>query len=348
MALPLTVQAQAKAYGINPPHKHTRQGIYYFDASDSGPTEPDGQWSNDSLGFDGATNTYADTTTVGTSSSNNLSAVGTNAPASGGTIESVEFRILSYVQDSSAYLDFEVKHSTETLGTGSHNYASTETWSPHITLTAPTGGWTWAKVQALELNVWKDSGGVNGARLYRAEVWVNISDGDYYFVTGNGSNAIDVEKTSDPSTTASTIQDGTNAPTESPDACLSSISDGTYIHIICIDSTNLSLEYSRFDMSGDTWDITDNQIADLSGMNAPHASVLTGVICLRTITDDEIVVLACGLTDSDMGDPYQRIDLWRSSDSGTPSWTGPVSLHDGDANIELANVSAVCSPERPA
>lgn len=99
--------------------------IYYIDASDLGPNDDDSVWTNEANAVDGATGTYATCNTpnfiAGEPAASELRADGTNAPSSGDTITQVRIR----------------NHN----GTG---------WGSYVTLSAPSGGWTWAKVQGLE------------------------------------------------------------------------------------------------------------------------------------------------------------------------------------------------------
>lgn len=158
--------------------------------------------------------------------------------------------------------------------------------------------------------------------------------GNYYgvFSDNTGTIPIDVFKASVPAD-GFTLTDGAGAPTSAPDACLASVSDGVYIHVVSLDSSSLLLEYHRFNMSTDSWDQVDITVADLSGMSAPSSAALWCSIALRAgVTGDEIVIAASGLVDAVMGADYQRVDLWHGPDSGTPSWTGPVSISASVSN----------------
>ena len=172
------------------------------------------------------------------------------------------------------------------------------------------------------------------------------SGGNYYFVTGNGSNAIAVEKTANPATTASTVQDSGNAPTESPDGCLASVSNGTRIFIASIDSVSLSLEYHAFNMSTDTWEVTDHQVAALSGGSAPPSGQLWCSIAQRSTSGSQVVICASGLTDLDMGTSYARTDLWYGPSGATPSFTGPSSIDHLSTDTEhFKQPQAIRSPD---
>lgn len=105
---------------------------YFFNISDGGPTDADTVWTDDASAFDGSTTTFAFTTSVGTVSSNFLLGEGTDAPTSGGTITQVRARLYA-------------SGNVGTPGFGSYT-----------TLTAPTGGWDWTKVDALEVKNYFD------------------------------------------------------------------------------------------------------------------------------------------------------------------------------------------------
>lgn len=152
---------------------------YYFDGSDVAATQDGSGWSNVTNSDDGDTGTYANTSTTGSKSANYIEIQGTNAPATGGTIVQVKMRKYGY------------------------------SWSDYVTLSTPTGGWTWAKIQALETRSWVtlssiytevyidgDAGGTSLGQamisetgwLARIEIIVQTSDSpseiDYLFSDG--------------------------------------------------------------------------------------------------------------------------------------------------------------------
>lgn len=153
----------------------TTTATYYFDGSDAAASDPDAGWTNDANAFDGSTTTYADTSQDGGSSLYNLFAEGTDAPASGGTITSVRARVWAYRggPGSSIQADIYTDGLAELLGSPT---ASSSTaggaWGSYTSLSTPTGGWTWAKVQALECNAWPNNAINNLMELYRVEVEV--------------------------------------------------------------------------------------------------------------------------------------------------------------------------------
>jgi hypothetical protein len=94
---------------------------YYMDGSDVAANDPNAVWTNETNADDGDTGTDASTTDSHTITDGNLDIEGTNAPASGGTITNVRAR----THDGTNYSNYQI-------------------------LDIPSGGWTWAKVQALE------------------------------------------------------------------------------------------------------------------------------------------------------------------------------------------------------
>jgi hypothetical protein len=126
---------------------------YHFDASDAGPADADAVWADDAKAFNGliTAGDYASTTTVGSQSTKFLSGTGTNAPASGGLIFSVKVRVYAE-QGSGEAVVAAIYSGAELLGT--RTKANSSGWSGYTTLAVPTGGWTWAKVQALEARLY--------------------------------------------------------------------------------------------------------------------------------------------------------------------------------------------------
>jgi len=144
---------------------------YYFDASDASAYDPDGVWADLNDGFDGSTGTLASTSTIGSSTSNYLLGEGTNAPSSGDTITQVRARLydtsFSIEMTTEIYTDSKGELlATLLTGGGGNNYTS------YTTLSTPTGGWTWAKLQALECLAFAR---VTAARQNRVELEVTTN-----------------------------------------------------------------------------------------------------------------------------------------------------------------------------
>jgi hypothetical protein len=138
----------------------TRLSTYYFDASDAGPTDPDVVWTNDANMFDGDITTLASTTTIGTTTTNELSGEGTNAPASGGIITNVQCRVyLGATTGGTA--NIRIYADGDLAGTDISNmpaWGSDNIWTTWTTMDIPSNGWTWPKVQALEVLAYAGTG----------------------------------------------------------------------------------------------------------------------------------------------------------------------------------------------
>jgi len=137
---------------------------YYFDASDEGPTDPDAVWNDDANAFDGnnANSSVNSTSTTGSKTDDELSGGGTTANGSG-TITQVRSRHKGSNGAAGNYDTLNVTCYTdgrgEELGTSSSSGSQFggRVWSNYITLDTPSGGWTWAKLAALEVVIWFDT-----------------------------------------------------------------------------------------------------------------------------------------------------------------------------------------------
>ena len=151
---------------------------YYFDAND-GTNDSGGVWTNDANAFDGNTATFATTSTTGTSSSNFLQGDGTTASAaSTGSVTSVRARIFSYGNVSLAQrIDAEIFTDGlgESLGTIFGTNSGGNAWSEYTTLSTPAGGWTWTKVNLLEIKLSKKNGS-DVIGFARAEIEVTYAE----------------------------------------------------------------------------------------------------------------------------------------------------------------------------
>lgn len=151
--------------------------VVYFDGSDAAATDPDAAWTNETNLDDGSITTFADCSVNGTESTNFAKIAGTNAPSTGFNIIQVKARINAYSNSSSSGLSIEGKVYTnglaELLGTASADASSTPgTWSSYAVLSTPSGGWTWAKVQTLEVKVIASGGGDSGAHASKVELQI--------------------------------------------------------------------------------------------------------------------------------------------------------------------------------
>lgn len=141
---------------------------YYFDGSD-GVQDPDNVWENEPNAYDGNESTYAEYggLYVASESSYYLHIQGTNAPSSGNNITQVRARLKGFSSQGMQAIIY-TDGLGQTLGTTPLTYSD---WSSYTTLTTPTGGWTWAKVQDLEARL---IGGEydNNNGVYQVEVEV--------------------------------------------------------------------------------------------------------------------------------------------------------------------------------
>lgn len=141
---------------------------YYQDGHTS-ITDPDAVWNNDSSAFDGSTATFADTLTIGSTSTNYLDGRGSTAPTTGNAITQV--RVRQYANSGSINTLTSVIYTGglgEQLGTVSTTLSTSDTYTSYVTLTAPTGGWTWAQVADLETKTYSNSASKTG-KLSRIE-----------------------------------------------------------------------------------------------------------------------------------------------------------------------------------
>jgi hypothetical protein len=128
---------------------------HYFNASDAGPTDPGTVWTNDANAFDGLTSTIAATTTNGSVSSNYLQGDGTDAPTTGDSITLVKSRIFAnpgtVTEGASVNAAIYSDGLGELLGTATKTSAAASGWGDYLVLSTPSGGWTWQKINDLEV-----------------------------------------------------------------------------------------------------------------------------------------------------------------------------------------------------
>lgn len=157
-------------------------GTYYFDASDAAISDPGANWTGDASAFDGFPWTIASPTNAeGSTSSNFLHGQGTNAPASGGTISYVRARLYGEYNGSESQGTGTIYTDGlgESLGVvqvdaGAGSFTGYGSWT---TLSTPTGGWTWAKIQNLEVKLYKPGPiGAQGVGQVDFEVYTQNAD----------------------------------------------------------------------------------------------------------------------------------------------------------------------------
>ncbi len=153
---------------------------WYFDGSDAAASDPNSVWSTDSSAFNGSLFDSASTSTAGSTSSNFLMAEGTNAPTSGDPIAKVEARMFEGSDTTpSGSAAIYTNSLAELLGTAATSGATigSDAWGPYTTLSTPTGGWTWQKVNDLEVKLYQ-TGGSGGIAVRRVEVRVTTGNTD--------------------------------------------------------------------------------------------------------------------------------------------------------------------------
>lgn len=181
--------------------------MYYMDASDDAVSDPNSVWTNEANVVDVDPTTSGSTSTTGSTSSNYVFAGGTNAPGSGETILGVQARVYAYVGNGTT--TGIIKIYTDALAEEIGSFTVTDqltsnaaTLSEWATLTTPTGGWTWAKVQALEFKAYR-SAGSSTFNIYQIHVGVITAE------TAPDIGA--VEARTRPAQESSTVHGGTYA-----------------------------------------------------------------------------------------------------------------------------------------
>jgi hypothetical protein len=165
---------------------------YYFDAFTT--IIDNDAWNDDTDAFDGGTFAFASEPT-GAGQANSLEGHGTTAPGSGTAFSRVKARIW-YKTSATSNLILRIYDDgqgetllDETLGT---KFLSNGGWSPYFTVTEPSGGWTYAELQALECEFWVGGGTITADnRVYKIEFDVTEEiqslELDYLFEDASGN-----------------------------------------------------------------------------------------------------------------------------------------------------------------
>ncbi len=157
----------------------TSTATYYFDSSDAAVSDPQGAWASPENIFDSDINTSSNTNATGSDVTNYAKGEGTNAPGTGDTITAVQVRIYGYGVDNRleavqinglVYTD----GLAETLGTATV-LSATPVWGSYTTLSTPSGGWTWAKVQALEAKVYMTDQPTFSPQVFPAKMEIQVT-----------------------------------------------------------------------------------------------------------------------------------------------------------------------------
>ena len=177
--------------------------LYRFDASDAGPTDSAGDWNNDANAFDSSRTSFADKVASG---GGVLSGEGTTAPTSGATIGLVTVRVTHSAWLTSTPLTVTVDEDSvggTTLGTAVLHQGGSGGGGERIgefSLSAPSGGWTWQKVNDLAISF---SGTSTDGKMAYAEVAVFGAGGRGYFEDIQPDSGDDLSKTPDTTVMAS-------------------------------------------------------------------------------------------------------------------------------------------------
>ena len=233
----------------------------YFDASDAGPTDASANWTNDSNAFDGSTSTNANSA----SQTGSLTGEGTTASTSGSTIGLVEVRVLANTtgaDDLTITVDEDSVGGTEL---GSLVHAGQLTGWKSFLLIAPSGGWTWQKVNDLAITF--NPGGVAGTvEAYKAEVRVYDVNGLGYFEDVQ-ANSGDEYSTSLATTVLASLA-GSDLGTDEHWILGYSRTDigstGRYFRIDCHNAYDTSTALSRFTHFAEGEDTSEQRIVGVS------------------------------------------------------------------------------------
>ncbi len=283
--------------------------VYYFDVSDAGPRDDEAHWTSDANAFDGDDSTSAQATLSGGETLRELRGEGTSAPGSGGTINSV--KISFRASSSGGSITFSYKIFTdgegETLLSIAGEAVSSSSASEFVhDLSVPSGGWTWAKIQALETAFWLLTG--SPLRVYRIRVIVIGTDDDAW-----------------------ENQDNSLLPLgNSRIMSLWSYEDSSDIHI-ATQQENGRVAYHVFDPGTDAWTTVDEQVAVAGDTNFDAAPTLPAVtMALRA--DGDVVIVAA-YTDSD-ATPNQRLRVFTRQGS---TWANEGAADGAVADTDYSN-----------
>lgn len=176
---------------------------YYFDGSD-GVSDPNNNWTNEANIFDGSTATQATSTLAGSTSSNYVLGEGTNAPTSGSTITQVRARVYGGINGGGGalYAAIYTNGLGELLGTPSAG-EDVPAYGSYVTLTAPTGGWTWQALSDLDVKVYASASGNRTVSQVEIEVtsgqiWVEVrahdADNQGFASQASVASAVDTKR----------------------------------------------------------------------------------------------------------------------------------------------------------
>lgn len=263
--------------------------LYYMDASDDAVSDPNSVWTNEDRIVNTDPTSSGTTNTNGSTASNFAFAGGTNAPGSGGTIRNVYARIRGIISGSSQSAACVIYSDdlAETLGTITITN-TTASWSDWLLLTVPSGGWTWAKIQALEFKAYK----IGGTTYTLSQIQIGVDAAE----TAPDVGA--VEARTRPAQEATTINGGTYAARFD--------GAGYYDALRPVDASETTISvYARFD-SNYSGDLPVLEVLNIPGV-ADQSDAMSG-------SADEWEQLSVTFTPSAAG--WVRVRL-RSRDNST-------------------------------
>jgi hypothetical protein len=311
--------------------------VYYFDASDAGPSDPSAAWLNEANAFDGHMDVTA--ALMSNDDSGVLSGDGTTAPTTGDTINSVYVRLRYGTTGTVTNFDMEVREDSNTgtilVSTGDLP-DQTVGWSQWFRASVPSGGWTWQKVN--DLSVLLDGTvpvGINSVSPFGVQVMV-ITDSSYdgtetdlYCVAEDTGTAdkVGVFKSTDGGSNW-TRQDTGNAPIVANGLdSLTAILDGGTLHIAGLSPLYTpsmtdfqDVEYYTFDLTTDTWVLDEAVVTiDINATGVAHSGL---DIAVRS--DGDVILLHPISDRTDMGSQYKQRGYSRR-EGGT--WTTEIAFN---------------------
>jgi hypothetical protein len=217
---------------------------YYFDGHTS-ITDANNVWSNDANAFDGNTTDSATTTSGGSSDVRNLIGTGTTAPTSGGNITQVRARLFANADTSQAFHDLvqaDIKDGSTSLGTpiGANN--ATAAFGSYVTLSAPSGGWTWTKVNGLIADIKRQTAiGGNATGAYKVEIEVTSDAAGSASASISPSPSLSISSSISPSPSSSVSPSSSISASVSPSSSVSaSPSPSATQETLAVDYWNVS------------------------------------------------------------------------------------------------------------
>lgn len=180
---------------------------YYINGHDELFSDPNSVFSDEVNATDGSTSTASTVSSVGSTSSNFLHIHGSNAPDNGDAISQVRARIYADANgiDSSMNAAIYTDGLGQLLGTATMSSA-TAGYGSYTTLTAPTGGWTWDKLQALEAKVYGTTNDLfTSSQIYVVELEVTYDEVVVDAVSGTDPGFSGSPDNTDPFTSAQQV-----------------------------------------------------------------------------------------------------------------------------------------------